>query len=939
MRTFTSTLGCEYKFVELQSQSQVKTVNGENIPFFLAPDNSPLDKFYQKIAVPVTIASQGEPMLIDPYTKFPYYSVFHPQDLPQLNLPNIKDFDNKEQYDSALLTWFCQANKYLLSVILPTPITSCFYVPSPPKIFTHEEKTNLLRYKTFKANVWPLLPKNYLHMIDLLLSNEPIYPNIPFPEQIPNREPILYLHHITHEQQWMGQMIPLEPKPFIYDNIEDYEKAYENWSIITFDNLKQPPIPPNQFGEIASLQCYHKSKSEENTNLTKTSFKKRRKYPMKIPKKAKLLVDLQWANKTNIQSKTTISTNLQKLYNSLPSAKKLIVDPEPVIDVFGIKDKKEFVHEMIDYGYHSDSLNLNKPIHPTYFLLGSNISSTNSIDQLLENPKNYSISTFYKILDADFTKEQYATILSKSVNDHINGGHVIVANLVDSYLNNQQKVMYLLYYTQRTLRHSIRLSYFFRSLFNLNSSNELFLTIIQPSYIVLFYHIISVINITSNPKIPLVPMIRNFKNTPLMKINHLYLLQTFLILFNENDNPQFYQKILEKLRPFFSSVYRSLAKQETFLNSLRDAPADTDEYKALLMLIQCESPSIHQLVLGDRFIIWLNQGPKRPTLLWTIAHSTSMLSASYLFLKNCSNISKLCQIDSLKTNICLFISSICKYVYDNAESFNIRFNGKNLIQFFVNFLSCSTIKIFLVLESISILLSSYNIISDFSSWEYRQLLADAINTICKSIVTSSHSYYMYNRHDVSHEFLGIKIYVTRIKALLNFVSYYDSILPSILQINDFIETITQFLNVPNEKVLRITWKFFRKFTQDANVLENILKRQKVQQNLSSIFNKNNKISQSKMLKFAANVWANADPKYLPSKKYLCDIFNPVITLIINAYTVRFTIYKDEVIIIKRIKEFFDRIEQLSTVPGCQEFAQRVIRRVHDDISNMKSQVK
>ena len=175
--------------------------------------------------------------------------------------------------------------------------------------------------------------------------------------------------------------------------------------------------------------------------------------------------------------------------------------------------------------------------------------------------------------------------------------------------------------------------------------------------------------------------------------------------------------------------------------------------------------------------------------------------------------------------------------------------------------------------------------------------------------------------------------------LLNFISYYESIFQAILQINNFIEEVTSYLTASNEKVLRITWSFFNKFTQDTAVLEGVLKKPKVQQNLTSIFCKNNKVSQSKMLKFAAKVWKNNDQKCITSKKLLCDILNPVISTIINAYTLRFTIYKDEIIIKKRMKDFFDGIELLSNVQGCQEFAQRVIRRVNDDVSNMKSQMK
>lgn len=938
-----TTLEQPYKFVQLQHYTEIPSVNGDNIPFFLASDNSPLNKFYQPITSPVTVLANDKPELTDPYTKDRFLSIFCPQDFPQIVFPNPNNFTSKEQYESALLTWFRQANRYLASVALPTPITSCFYVPSAPKIFTQEEKTNLLRYKTFKPNVWQLLPKNYLHMVDLLLSNEEIYPNIPFPEQIPKREPILYLHHITREPQWMGQMIPVEPKPFIYDNVNDYEKAYVNWSIITCDQLKKPPIPPSQFGEIASLQCYYNSKEETagksiDKPSIKRKIKKKNKFPMKIIKKTKSLIDLDWAKNKNIVSKEMISSNLQNLFHVMIKPKKNITNLEPVVEVFGIKDKSAFVQEMVEYGYQSETLISSRPIHPIYFLFGTPATTLNYFEHLLYNPNNYTLPVFLKILDSDFTRDQFDTLLSNTVSNNINHGQVVVANLVDSFLNDQQKVMYLLAYSKRSLKHSICLSFLFRSLFNISTSYELFYTIIKPSNIVLFYHIISKIAITSHRRITITPMITNFKNTPLMKINHLYLIQSFLILFNENDNPEFYQKILEKSKSFFMDVYHLLAQQETFLNTLRDAPIDTDEYKALLMLIQCESPSIHQLVLGEKFLLWINKGNTRPVLLWTIAHSTSMMTAAYFFLKNCSSFAKYYGIDGIKSSTCLFISSVCRYIHDYAEPLKIRFNGKNLIQFFQYVLQSKQTKVFWMIEPISLVLSSFNLVSNFSSWEYRQLLGDTISTICKSIVQTSHAYYIYSNHNSKEEITNVTIYIIRMKALLNFIAYYNSIFPVILQINNFIEEIVNFLNVTNEKVLRITWKFFKKFTQDLSVLEGVLKKAKVQQILTTIFNKENKVAQRKMFKFCANVWRNTDPKSQISKKCLCDIINPVITNIINNYTIRFTIYKDELIIKKRIEDFFSSIELLVMIPVCQEFAQNAIRRVHNDVSTLKSQV-
>ncbi|OHT09679.1 hypothetical protein TRFO_21285 [Tritrichomonas foetus] len=893
-----TTLEQHYTFIQLTSKTRVQEVDGNHIPIYLSGDNQPLDKFYQPIVGPVTAVTQGKQFSENPFTKDQFPVIFRPQNRPQLSIPNPRDFESQDDFVSALSAWYRQAMMFFSSAVLPTPISGCFYLPSLPKIFTREEKGSPSRYRTFKPNLWPLLPKNYLTMIDLVFSKDPIDPEEQFPEQIPKRDPILHKHHISTEKQWVGQMVPVEPKPFVYNTFDEFEFAFLNWATFTYDNLEIPPIPPAQFGSIAALERVEEVIDE---NRFKNGI-------IKPPEKPPQLCDFSWVpNKLFHIDKAGLC--LQDLRTQLTRPAKFDIQKDPVLEVSGISDKQKFITEMTTFGIYYET-HPTFIMHPKRFAFGVYAPNTNAAENLLYNPRNYTMMFIARVLETEFSQEQFHRLVSNNVSK------TKVASIISNLINTPENLKTLFTYANRSPRHPIRLSYLLNSLVvhDIETNNQLIKQFLQIQNLNLFNNFVYYLNLTSQHHFELIPVMNNTNNPVLLKFNQFYLLQTLLTIFCEYNGQSFYQLILEHSKQMLTEVARYL-RNEQVLKKLREAPVETDEYKALLMFAQCESPTIHRLILGPNFPRWMSETPNRHNVIWTFAHSSAINSASILFWRHCNEFAKV--IDNYSPSVCKFIAFICQHTVLYADKLHTRFVGQVMLPFLESIIRSRIPHVSCMLVPVSFVLSSNQIVSNFMATDFRPLLVNAICRLCSTIVNAPP-----------------EIYKDKIVALTIFARQQDPCF-AMSQVPNFAETIVEHLIDPNVQTLQQTWTFFNKFTQDPKILDQIFKRPNVKSSLVDIIKSTNRLAHKKFYRFAEKIWRHQDQRYLPIKKTLCDILISSIGTIVCSYNNRYITYKEDEKIRNRIEQFFSAIEGLQMVPGCQEFIQTMNRHMADNNKDSK----
>ena len=902
--SFLTTLDTKYSFIELAPSQAPADINGSQVPVYLSPDNTPMNKFYQKIVGPVTVNSGPNDFLENPYTKDKFPFVFRPQLNPQLPMPNPKDFMSQTQYAAALSTWYRKWMIFFCSALLPTPISGVYYLPAPPKIFTKEEKTSPSRYRTFKPNLWPLLPKNYLHMVDVTLAkNTQIDPEKQFPDQIPKRDPILYKHHMTSTAQWVGQLVPVEPKPFLYDTFEEYEQAFINWASCTYKSLTIPPIPPKKMGSMISIETFTESEEEKSQNAQqKINVQKSSLIFKELPK-----ADFSWVKNLETINISQNKVRLNSLSKQVIRPLKFETERLPLLEVFGIPDKDKFVSDMKDFGFHLPDPNLKTQVHPKNFSFGMYLQNFSAVESYFANPNNINLQFVLRILHTELSYEFYNKIFSKTVNN------IKVASIIANIFNKDSfnlRQMFTL--ANCTLRHPIRLSYFLHALFiHDTASSQIFSIMFQESNISLLNKVVSYLNITSKYHMEIVPMIEKRGIIYLMRINQYYLVQCLLTLFKDYKGYKFYQTILDYSKQFFMNVSKILVDQGS-IKELRNGAIGSEQYCATLMIVQSESNTLHRLLLGSNFPLWLSENPPRKNLIATIMHSSAITAAAYLFLKYCPEHAK--SIESFSPNVCSFIAYICRFLNRYSEELHITFKGQTILPFLEAIVKSKSKYVNAMLVPFASILSSDQIISNFRATDFRPLLVNVICRLCSSFV---------NTTDFTFK--------DKMVALTIFASQKDPCF-AMSQVPNFAEVIVDHLVDNNFQILQQDWEFFKKFAHDPKIIDQIFKRQRITSALTEIFRSNNKIAHKKFYKFSTNLWTNPDPVYIPLKKSLCDIILPVIGTLVCNFMTRNTLYKEDEKSKIRIEKFFQAIDGLSALPLCQDFTQTVARHMNDSDS-------
>ncbi|KAH0794125.1 hypothetical protein GPJ56_002003 [Histomonas meleagridis] len=586
MRTtgLETTLKMTYDFINIPPHDANEHESGNQIPYYLNGDFTPLNKFYQPIDGDVYALNASQDIR-DPFTQNIFPSTFKPQDNILISFPNPQNYQTKEEFMMAFELWYTEATIYLSYMNLPNPISGEFYLPELPKIFTKEEKSHPGRFRTFKPELWPLLPNNYFVMLQKIYQKDEIDPNEQFPDQVPKRDPLCYKHHVTSKDQWCSTLVASEPNPIIYDFFEEYEEAYVKWSNITYDTLKSYPIPPKDMQTVATLDLIPFEAPCETV-------------PPQPEHDTKLF---EWAHQT--PSPSNYGTLVQQLHNLKTKPKersKHKLHYDKVLYVFGVS-KKQFITENVEYGFYEPAIKSPTIINPTIFVKGYPEKKIEKVQNVLKTPQinvNH-IDFILYILNYNYNSKQFAEVL----NLEFNGKPLIT--YFEPLMSSYENVIKIFFKSKRSILDKLRIGNFLSSYITTTETLDFINIIFSPENLIMFHEFIELVNYNSKYRVEMLPIVTDKTNEKFLLINRFYLLDLFLSLFRDFNGSKFYTLAFSQCH-IASSKVSQIVYEENFLKQLRSSKKGTDYYCCLLMLLHSNSTRIHRILLGADFLTWVS---------------------------------------------------------------------------------------------------------------------------------------------------------------------------------------------------------------------------------------------------------------------------------------------------------------------------------------------
>ncbi|OHT09216.1 hypothetical protein TRFO_21949 [Tritrichomonas foetus] len=851
-RNWVTTLNNNYTFPTLTSIVDIPESDGVEVPVYLDGLNQPYDKFYRKISKPFFNNDSINSFAVNIFTQERIPLVYNPEDVIMIDFPNPMDFMTKNEYYMAIQRWYKYMCTFFSSVQLPIPISGEFYIPLLPKIFTKEERNDPGRYRTFKPNLWPLLPTNYLSMIDMLINHDNIDPNGEFGEIIPKRNPILYKYHITSDEQWQSSLMPKEPDPIIYNNFEEFEDTFIRWASLTYSSIKTPTIPPNQFTKLFGVDIAEQSKEGPRPVLKEAK-------PTKLNMFSEFTSCLK-PNNTNLISNSLVKT-LQTLLIRKPHKENV------KFSYFGVSSS--FQDEMENFGY--STFNDSKPFaiyRPLFYSQKVNIiddvniyivkvsNSTNNYELLLDLASHtVEMGDLDKIMNTSICGTNYAQIIAR-----------------DKKLLN-----YILDMDSITQYHSVRVSMILISIFKNDQSYSIMKHI--SSDMTFFQKLLVNLSTTIDPRISILSMSDRLQAIDCADIFRFYCYSQLLDMITKYCNSGLYKAIIGKCREFSLETAKYLYNNPKYVEDIRN---HFPNLRKILFL--SGSQQIHRILLGDDFLNWIDINSSF-TLIQTIVHNSAMYQASMIFLKNAKNLITSDFITKCGDLTCLFIYQMSCYLIAIGESLSINFYCTNFNDV-VNIVGTSKKK---SIVSLTAPLTTLLLLTKRNDQEFIDLISKTSSYIGKNISED------------------VILYLEQIKSLLIFSKNSQCCL-SMSKEENLIKRVVGHLIENDLSISHLSWRFFTHITANNDALLQVLSYPYVGSMLASVTTSGNVYALQRMLKFTVISWRKKNP--LISGK-LCGLLLPAIGRIVCLYKTRHVVFKDNNKVRELIEIFIHQIQVLN----------------------------
>lgn len=857
-----TTLGQPYDFPRVYQVKSMKMSVERDFPVYISPDCRPLNRFYQ------TIERLTEPELgqnesvFDPFKNEPFPVVFRPNRTTDQVLPAPKLYQRGPDYQDAMEEWFQYMRRYFAAAMLPVPLAGIFYLPGPPKIFAKDEKMNPGRFRTFKATQWPLLPNNYNDMIDTILDRKPINPEEQFKEQIPKREVILHKHHMTAAQQWMAQMMPAEPLPFMYDTYDDFQLAYKMWSNVCALNMRVALMKANEFTKIAMMDIVEQSKEKSRPVLPP-------------PKPHENPMDLTWAPYLVFYPEK-IERALGRLYDRMQEPRKVPEPQKNVVDVIGV-DKKEFLEEMQKTGSYRYGV-------PQGFYIGRPLENSEPLKRLLSEAKAYDFRLVWRLLGFDASQEQINAALRMEMN------RTMFVGFISNIISQREAFRYLKKLADYAPQYKYRISFLLTAILRNDSSTQLVRLLMMQGNLDLLDSAVHFLNLTSPKRVNLIPMITS-QNRGFEMISKCYLVSVLLDLMSDCGCMRWYQELVRKGQPsrkmcFYICQY---LKDNRFLEAVRSTPPDSEMYKVLLMLLNINSKEIHRLLLGKDFLIWINNSPLRPGLMNTICHSRAIYTAAQLLVEALNEKVLEPFSDLFKTmrpeTVSLF-AQVCCGLLKHFDTHGCRISGQTILPLFEAACECQRECVSQCIVPLADIISSRTVISNFAAPDFQPLLMRAVCSICKVIGSAK----------------GVD-FREKVQTLI-MLARDDQCCFAMAQVPGFKRCLISHLTDGDVVCANRTWELFMKMTSYQRVLGELISDETKSLISRVVDNNTERMPLKRMLDFMIKVLERKDPN---TTRKLVEILSSALGQISCLYKTRYVKYKGDPVMVALLDSFYETL--------------------------------
>jgi len=565
---------------------------------------------------------------------------------------------------------------------------------------------------------------------------------------------------------------------------------------------------------------------------------------------------------------------------------------------------KKFVEDNLDKGIYSPTLTSEGVCRPLTFAFGKNAADISKAEELvgLDIPEFEYVS---RLLESEYSVEQLDKIMALKIKDTTFG--CFLSNLFTSTSN----VKLLNDISQYAPKYSYRIYLMINAIMAHDTNSAIIKTLSTQENLEYFDIFIGFVNLYSPNRINLIPVINNKSNRQLSMINRFYLLSHALILFKGSKGHVYYREATEQCR-LLSFEVAKLLHDNTFLPTIQEAKVGTDQYKNLLMIIQCQSPNLHRLLLGQSCLKWIcisdQDHPARPIVIWSIAHTQCMYSVTYLFLKYGfgKGINTKEMLQNMDSNTCYFVNYILTYLLHSQPSQHLQFtSGFELLSIFDDVSQAQSEIVTMLLVPIASILSSKLLISKFDANDYQNRLVQASTQLCNNLSKCSPSSYQ-----------------ERLRAISQFANY-ESCSSAMSKIPDFNSTVAEHLNASDSAMLQTNWNFIQLLAQFPVVLSSVLSDDKVKDSFGNIVKKGNSLSMRKLFIFSNYIFKENKSNQL--RKVFCDLLTKQIGPVATLFKTRETAFKDDPSLKELVKSFIKNIYYSKNKESTEEFITMFIK--------------
>lgn len=313
-------------------------------------------------------------------------------EIPKFPRPS-NGYKTKDEYLSDCLQWKKRIYKIIEGGVMLCPINVTEYIPKVP---VHLEKGSK-QYRSFNPRISPLMPLNHNAILNKLLSGEDFDEEAELPSQLPNRDIVIYKDQITKEKQWLSQLAPQEPYPFMYNSYKEFCQAYTNWNKVCNKDVKTRPYSSKKIGTLSSVSElpkseiyeYNESKDVDNVDM----------------------MDLSWTKGLKFTGSEDAKNKIESFGNY---AEGFRTDSVPLdCLVLGI-DQALFSIDFKDYGYYTPSINSSVPIpHGATIPLEQNTEK--KILNVFSLKEHSGLNQILDLLNVGFDRESFQSASKKIV--------------------------------------------------------------------------------------------------------------------------------------------------------------------------------------------------------------------------------------------------------------------------------------------------------------------------------------------------------------------------------------------------------------------------------------------------------------------------------------------------------------------------------------------